>query len=274
MSGRPDENLLGNNGNSIQHSSTVKGLAGLVGSYLNSDFHTEDSTFDANKENSAQKQFFDDDHQNDILCIDDQDDYENKLIDDDATRTSANWESCHVGETIIPALKEETTVQQAACFSSDSGSSYVLKGCANNNYKICGSMTQAESTCQQGAKKDVETMSLSGNKSKQYCQSGNKAFSGCCEDQENQLCEFGLKSQLLDDEAGEVTTDPSERVKSEVEQAVRASISKMISQAVQFAFDEALESTIRLWTIQNDYYQWIVNNKQSIDLIILTNILT
>lgn len=151
MSGQCDDNLLGNNGNSIQHSASVKGLSDLVGTYLNNDFHNEDSTFDANKESSANKEFFGDDLQNDMLCIKDEDDYENNLIDDDATRTSANWESCHVGETIIPALKEETTVQQAACFSSDSGSQYVLKGCANNNYKLCGSMTQSESMTTQGA---------------------------------------------------------------------------------------------------------------------------
>lgn len=209
MNGRPDENLLGNNGNTIQHSAAVKGLSDLVGSYLENDFHNEDSSFHANKEASANKQFFDDDHQNDILCIDDEDDYENKLIDDDATRTSANWESCHVGETIIPALKEETTVQQAACFSSDSGSSYVMKGCSNNNYKLCGSLTQSQCTSEQGALKDIKTVSLSGNKSKSYCQSGNNAFSGCCEGDENQLCEFGLKNQLLDEEAAAVTTNPS-----------------------------------------------------------------
>jgi hypothetical protein len=107
-------------------------------------------------------------------------------------------------------------------------------------------MTQSECTTQQGSNKDVKTLSLNGNKSSSYCQSGNKAFSGCCEDDENHLCEFGLKSQLLDDEASTVTLDPREKINKEVEKAIRASISKLISQAVQFAFDETLDSTINL----------------------------
>jgi hypothetical protein len=89
-------------------------------------------------------QFIEDDKlQNDILCIDKSNHNRNddQLIDSNASRVNANFESCHVGETIIPALKEETQVQQAACYSSDSAAQYVVKGCANNNYKLSGSMT-------------------------------------------------------------------------------------------------------------------------------------
>jgi hypothetical protein len=60
------------------------------------------------------------------------------LIDEHADKVNANYESCHVGETIIPALKEETHVQQAASYASDSAARYCLKGVANNNYKLSG----------------------------------------------------------------------------------------------------------------------------------------
>jgi hypothetical protein len=66
------------------------------------------------------------------------------LIDEKAGRVNADFSSCHVGETIIPAIKEQTQVQQAASYSSDSAVQYIAKGCANNNYKLSGSITQNE----------------------------------------------------------------------------------------------------------------------------------
>jgi hypothetical protein len=34
-----------------------------------------------------------------------------KIIDDDASSVKAHYESCHVGERIIPAIKEESHIQ-------------------------------------------------------------------------------------------------------------------------------------------------------------------
>ena len=33
-----------------------------------------------------------------------------KIVDDDASRVKAHYESCHVGERIIPAIKEESQI--------------------------------------------------------------------------------------------------------------------------------------------------------------------
>jgi hypothetical protein len=160
---------------------------------------------------------------------------------------NANFESCHVGETIIPALKEETQVQQAACYSSDSAAQYRLKGCANNNYKLTGSMTQNECQVQKGGEKLSTSLCLRGNKSKKYTQCGNKALFGCADGSEDGCGDnFGLRAELLDSEALEVTTDPAKRVEEEVNQVVRDAISKTISQCIQFAIDESLGQTINI----------------------------
>jgi hypothetical protein len=195
-------------------------------------------------------QFLHDDKlQNDILCIDQarhlrRDD---QLIDADASRVSANFESCHVGETIIPALQEQTQVQQAACYSSDSAAQYRLKGFANNNYKLSGSLTQNECQVQKGGEKLSTTLCLRGNKNKKYTQCGNKALFGCADGSEETCGDnFGLRAELLDDEALEVTSDPAKRVEEEVNQVVRNAISKTISQCIQFALDEALANTVNI----------------------------
>jgi hypothetical protein len=185
--------------------------------------------------------------QNDILCIDNarHNRRDDQLIDSDASRVNANFESCHVGETIIPALKEETQVQQAACYSSDSAAQYRIKGTANNNYKLSGSMSTNECQVQKGGEKSSTSLCLRGNKSKKYSQCGNKALFGCADGSEGACGDnFGLRAELLDDEALEVTSDPAKRVEQEVNQVVRNAISKTISQCIQFALDEALDHTI------------------------------
>ena len=191
---------------------------------------------------------------NDMLCIDGSSRHsghgrnnDNQLIDSDASRVNANYESCHVGETIIPALKEETQVQQAACYSSDSAAQYRVKGTANNNYKLSGSLTQNECQVQKGGEKSSTSLCLRGNKNKKYSQCGNKALFGCADGSEGTCGDnFGLRAELLDDEALEVTSDPAKRVEEEVQQVIRGAISKTISQCIQFALDEALDHTINI----------------------------
>ena len=222
----------------------TEGIHGIAGSFLNN----KECNFGEHDDYSSQF-LHDDKLQNDILCIDSarhgrRDD---QLIDSDASRVNANYESCHVGETIIPALKEETQVQQAACYSSDSAAQYRLKGCANNNYKLTGSMTQNECQVQKGGEKLSTSLCLRGNKSKKYNQCGNKALFGCADGSEEQCGDnFGLRAELLDDDALVVTSDPAKRVEEEVNQVVRNAISKTISQCIQFALDEALGETINI----------------------------
>ena len=218
----------------------TEGINSIAASYLakNQPFHDERFGDCGDYSN----QFLQNDKlQNDILCIDNarhlrKDD---QLIDSDASRVNANFESCHVGETIIPALKEETQVQQAACYSSDSAAQYRIKGCANNNYKLSGSMTQNEVQMQKGGEKTSTSLCLRGNRSKRYSQCGNKALFGCADGSEEGCGnEFGLRAELLDGDAVEVTSDPAQRVEEEVNQVVRDAISKTISQCIQFALNE------------------------------------
>lgn len=138
-------------------------------------------------------------------------------------------------------------MQQAACYSSDSAAQYRVKGCATNSYKLSGSMTQNECQVQKGGEKLSTSLCLRGNKNKKYCQSGNKALFGCADGSEDSCAnDFGLKAELLDSDALEVTSDPEKRVEEEVNQVVRAAISKTISQCVQFALDEALGASINI----------------------------
>ena len=160
-----------------------------------------------------------------------------KIIDADADRVNASYESCHVGETIIPAIKEQTNIQQAASFASDSKAQYLMKGVANNDYKLNGQMTQTNAKFYKGADKTSDCLSLSGNYNKKYCQSGNKDL--------GQDCNYNaLKDHLLDNKAAEVCADPAAKVQGQVDKVVRSAISKAISQAVQFALDESLANTI------------------------------
>lgn len=161
------------------------------------------------------------------------------LIDNEADRVNANYESCHVGETIIPALKEETHVQQAASYASDSAAKYCIKGVANNDYKLTGQMKKSNTLVSKGADTHLNSMSLHGNLQKKYSQHGNKEL-GCGCDANG----FGLSNELLDEAATEVCADPEAKVNDEVEKVVRQSISKLISQAVQYCMDESLGELI------------------------------
>lgn len=129
-------------------------------------------------------------------------------------------------------------MSQAASYASDSASKYMIKGVANNNYKLSGSMTQTNAQVYKGAEKNLNSLSLHGNLQKKYSQCGNRDLGCGCND------EFGLKSELIDEAATEVTTDPSKRVQKEVDNAIRRAISKTISQAVSYALDEAFQNLI------------------------------
>jgi len=144
-----------------------------------------------------------------------------------------------VGETFIPAMKQETVVNQAASYASDSAQKYAIKGRANNNYQLSGSMDTSTSQKSCGADHTYDSLSLKGNLSKKYNQCGNK-------DLENGCGGCGLKDELLDQSVTDVCSDPAERVNQEVEGVVRRAISKTISQCVQYAMDEALKDMIEI----------------------------
>lgn len=165
-----------------------------------------------------------------------------KIIDDDASSVKAHYESCHVGERIIPAIKEESHIQQAANYASDSASQYVIKGTANNNYNLKGSLSQTTGKVYKGADKHLSSLSLHGNLQKKYCQHGNCDLGcGChCGDKQ------GLSTHLLDEKASEVTSDPEKRVNEEVNKAIRGAISKSISQALQYCIDESIGQAINV----------------------------
>ena len=103
-------------------------------------------------------------------------------------------------------------------------------------------MTQTDAKVYKGADKSLSSLSLHGSLSKKYCQNGNCDLGcGCnCKDQ------GALTTHLLDDKATEVCSDPEARVNQEVNKAVRAAISKSISQALQFCFDEALGNVVNV----------------------------
>lgn len=245
-----EENLDDNNGSGFGESLASSGLASLGNNFLN--YGCKKGAYNLNGANdgsAALGKFLDSDRQNDsVLCITNHGRQNNNpIIDSAASNVQADFESCHVGETIIPALKEETQVKQAACYSSDSAAQYNLKGCSNNNYKMSGSLTQNECQVQKGGEKIQSSLCLKGNKNRKFCQNGNKALFGCADNIDGQGCDtFGLKNEILDEEALNVTTDPSKRVQEQVDAIVRGAISKTISQAVQFALDEALKDTINV----------------------------
>jgi hypothetical protein len=99
-----------------------------------------------------------------------------------------------------------------------------LKGVANNNYKLSGSLTQTNAVCSKGADKSLQSLSAHGNLNKKYCQSGNKALSADCDTDG-----FGLKDKILDGAATDVTSKPGERVNAEVNDVIRKAISRSIS---------------------------------------------
>lgn len=132
-------------------------------------------------------------------------------------------------------------MQQAASYASDSAAKYCIKGVANNNYKLNGQLEQTVAKVYKGADTSLDSLSLHGNRQKSYNQSGNKDLKDC-------FCkgEQGLSTQLLDEAATEVVTDPEERVNQEVEKAIRSAISKSISEAVQYALESSLSNMIRI----------------------------
>lgn len=218
----------------------VNSLGDIAGNYLLSGNTDKENIYE--QASASPSQIFDD-KQDDLLCIDQNPGSQSRrayLIDDDATRVNANYESCTVGETIIPAVSEQTNVKQAACFSSDSAAQYNLKGTATNNYKITGDIEQDSCQTQQGSETTTSALCLKGSKSKKYCQSGNKALGGCdCDG-------FGLDGKLLDDAALDVTANPSEKVQEQVEEVMMSAISKLVSDAVSHCINVSLKNSIQL----------------------------
>lgn len=132
-------------------------------------------------------------------------------------------------------------MQQAASYASDSAAKYCIKGVANNNYKLNGQLKQTTAKVYKGADTSLDSLSLHGNRQKSYNQSGNKDLKDCfCKGDD------GLATQLLDEAATEVVSDPEERVNKEVEKAIRAAISKSISQAVEYALQSSFENMINI----------------------------
>lgn len=169
------------------------------------------------------------------------------LIDHNAHRVDAKFESCHVGETIIPALREKTHVSQAASYNSDSAGAYVLKGTANNNYKLSGCLTKKECEVSKGGADSEETLSLCGNINKKYCQRGNRALLNCeCGDGEGQDA-FGLKTEILDGEVTHVCAAPEKRVADQVDAVIKQAVSQAVSKAVASCFKKAFDNTVNIY---------------------------
>jgi hypothetical protein len=101
-------------------------------------------------------------------------------------------------------------------------------------------LSTSQCQTQKGSDSINNSLCLHGNKSKTYCQSGNKALGG--EDEDS----FGLDGQLLDKDALDVTSDPSKRVEEEVDKVIRGAISKLISDAVSHCLDVSLKGTVKI----------------------------
>ena len=227
-----EEQDIDNEQAGVSESLASKGLAALRDNFLE---HDNDGKIFAPHCDLTGKYLENDGLSHKILCIDhlasaaDVDAHpaprNDNLIDHNAHSVAAKFESCHVGETIIPALKEKTHVSQAASYNSDSAGAYVLKGTANNNYKLNGCLTKKECEVSKGGANSEETLSLCGNINKKYCQRGNRALLNCeCGDGEG-LDGFGLKTELLDSDANHVCADPAERVAQEVDTVIKQAVS-------------------------------------------------
>ena len=172
-------------------------------------------------------------------CID-----KDSIIDHDATKVESNFVSCHIGETIMPAIKEETQVEQEACYTSDQIQAYEIKGNAGNAYKLSGGLNQWTSRQTEGMSDCNSCVEVEGSKHKKFYQKGNKSINdcNCCECDSN----FGIRDHLLEEDATEMVSDPNERVNQYVDQVVRDAISKTISQAVEYALHESLQGSIHI----------------------------
>lgn len=197
------DNLSSVNGTPLSESLANKGLGSLRDNFLEKQ-HPFDKTF-LHDTDLSDKYLDNDNLDQSILCMDNiasadevnthpSHHRNDGLIDKQASSVNAKFDSCHVGETIIPAVKEKTQVQQAASYSSDQAAAYLMKGLSNNNYKLSGSLSKKECEVAKGGRQTEETLSMCGNMSKKYCQRGNKALLNCnCGTDEN-LDGFGLGS--------------------------------------------------------------------------------
>jgi len=127
-----EQNLDSVNNTPLGESLASKSLGALRDKFWDNQY-----PFDKTFKNDEQVYLDTDKHQDNIICtdylagdrdIESQYKRNDNLIDKDASIVNANFESCHVGETIIPALKEETQVQQAANFQSDQSAQYQMEG--------------------------------------------------------------------------------------------------------------------------------------------------
>jgi len=130
-------------------------------------------------------------------------------------------------------------VKKAASFNSDKDQKYQIRGVAQNNYELKGSLEQTNQKQYKGCDKQTNSLSLRGNLQKKYCQDGNKELLNCQDGN-------ALNSSLLDQEAIEVTEDPEAEVEELVNQKVRAAISKTISEAVKYAVSQSLDSMVNV----------------------------
>ena len=232
--------------------SITEGLCDLTDRYIcNAD--DLDAKYAESDRNQIAEDYLNCDHFADAICnIDRQGGCE--CLDDDrlmyreAGNVNANFKSCHIGETIIPALKEETQVEQEACYSSQQDSKYEITGKADNKYELKGGL-------QQWAQKDSHVerdctceLDIDGTSQKEFSQNGNRYLGNCCAGKHgcDCRCNIGIEDELLDCEATQVVTSPRHVVYNKVDQVVRDAISKTISKAVKFALDESMGSSIRV----------------------------
>lgn len=187
---------------------------------------------------------FGDAKQDKLLCYknNEYDRMADQIVDGDASRVSASYQGCSIGETVVPATVQTTKSKTSACYNSDSAGAYELNGGASNSYSLCGSLTSKQCTSQTGSEISSDELSLYGNKQKKWCQSGNKDLGGCADGSD---CS-SLEGALLDKSAAEVTADPGARVNEEVNEKIQEAISKAISDSVNHCINEALKGMIKV----------------------------
>ena len=100
-------------------------------------------------------------------------------------------------------------------------------------------MTQTNSKVYKGADKSCNSLSLHGNLQKKYSQCGNKELFNCDD-------EGVISQKLLDKAAVEVCSNPREIVDDKVNDQINAAISKVLSQAVSYCFDESLKNCVHV----------------------------
>ena len=90
------------------------------------------------------------------------------LVDKNASNSAAHYESCKIGERIIPAKKVESQIEQASNFCSNQKGQYALKGEKSNDYTLKGSIAQENDKKYTSVEEKLNNLSLAGSIKKKY----------------------------------------------------------------------------------------------------------